>query len=213
MVYISFAFLKEPLDKKVFEGYLNQLPLQMQEKVTRFRKWEDKTNSLLGKVMLNQCAASNFGISDILDQIVYNPHHRPEVNEPLSFSISHSGNMVVCAMSETCQLGIDVEQLVEFDFAPFQDYMSEKEWEQIHLAKDPNREFLKFWTQNEAVIKADGRGLSIPLNLLKVCNSKAKIAGTGWHLQEIKLHPCYICHLATDQKLDSQEVICQDFFL
>lgn len=206
MVHISFALINQPLGQRAFDYYLNQLPKPMQDKALQFRIWEDRTNSILGKIMLKQCASEYYHIPNILNQITYNPFQRPEVNGPFSFSISHSGNIVVCAMSETYQLGIDIEQLAAIDFDPFQDYMSAKEWMQIKIAKDPNREFLKIWTQKESVIKADGRGLSIPFDRLSLKKTEITIESETWHLHEIGLRLSYICHLATDKPLTPNDI-------
>lgn len=206
MVHISFALINQPLRQRVFDYYLNQLPKPMQNKAIHFRNWKDRTNSILGKVLLKQCASRYYNIPNILNQVSYNPFQRPEVNGPLSFSISHSGNMVVCAISENYQLGIDMEQFAAIDFDPYQNYMSAKEWMKIKLAIDPNREFLKIWTQKEAVIKADGRGLTLPLKELNPSESHLRIDKQSWYLREINLHSNYISHLATNKVLKSQDV-------
>ncbi|WP_297336889.1 4'-phosphopantetheinyl transferase superfamily protein [Algoriphagus sp.] len=188
----------------------------MQDKASQFRNWKDRTNSILGKVMLKHCASRYYNIPNILNQVSYNPFQRPEVDGPFSFSISHSGNMVVCALSETHQLGIDIESLAAIDFDPYQEYLSDKEWMQIKLAMDPNREFLKIWTQKEAVIKADGRGLTLPLKELNPSDSHLKIDKQSWYLHQINLQSNYICHLATDKVLKSQDiktVDCMDLII
>lgn len=206
MVYLSYAHILEPFSTTEFEKNLVLLPSKMREKVVQFRRWEDSHNSLMGKILLMNTAERFFNMPDILTQLTYSDFKKPHINSSISFNISHAGNLVVCAMSDKHQLGIDVEQLSKIDFALFQDCMSEKEWEQIKLAKDPNREFLKFWTQKEAVIKADGRGLTIPLNGLKLNDCQISIDKKSWHLLKINVHSNYICHLATDKLLTIEDV-------
>lgn len=58
--------------------------------------------------------------------------------------------------------------------------------------------FYKFWTMKEAIIKADGKGLTIPLNDLNLLNNSnlVKIDQTVWSLQKIHLDEDYVCHMA-----------------
>lgn len=211
MVYLSYSVRKEPLSDYELERQLSQLPLNLQEKVTSFRRREDASNSLMGKIMLRDLAKHFFNIPDILDQLVYSNFGKPYINAPLSFSISHSGNLVVCAVSEIYQLGVDVEQIAKLEFELFQEYMSGKEWEQIWLANNPNKKFLKFWTQKEAAIKADGRGLSIPLNSLTLNNTELSFESQTWHLLELSLRSDYICHLATNRLLTLNDINIIEF--
>lgn len=199
MIYVSYSLRNEPFSDCELEMYLPQLPLKLQEKITSFRRREDASNSLIGKIMLRDMAKQFFNIPDILDHLVYSDFGKPYINAPLSFSISHSGNLVVCAISEKYQLGIDVEQITEFEFEPFREYMSVKEWEQVRLSINPNKKFLEFWTQKEAAIKADGRGLSIPFSRLNICKTGIIIQSQYWHLLKLTLHSNYIYHLATDK--------------
>lgn len=212
MVYLGYTQIQKPYTTSVFEGFLAQLPAQLQAKVCSFRRWEDAHLCLMGKILLKELANRFFNTSDYLNQLVYNDHQKPMLNSGLNFNISHSGTLVACALSETCQLGIDLEQVTKIDFGPYQDYMSKQEWEKIHLAKNPHREFLTYWTQKEAITKADGKGLSIPLNELKVMNSKTKIDQTDWHLKTLKIHSDYVGYLATDRILESDEIVYVDFF-
>ncbi|SDA81117.1 4'-phosphopantetheinyl transferase [Algoriphagus alkaliphilus] len=212
MVYLIYAQMPEPLSSNVFENYLLLLPPKFQEKVCQFRRWEDSHNSLMGKILLNEMASRLFKIPNILTQLTYSDYGKPQINASLSFNISHAGNLVVCAMSEDHQVGLDVEQFSEIDFESYLDYMSENEWDQIQKAKNPNWEFLKFWTQKEAVIKADGRGLFIPIKDLRIDQLTAITTIKRWYLQEINLHKDYVCHLATDRVLEADEVVYLDFF-
>lgn len=148
-----------------------------------------------------------FNISSILDKKTYTDFHRPQYKGRLSFNISHSGNVVVCAMSQTYQVGVDVELVQELDLIYFQQYLSEDEWQKINASKAPYLAFLKYWTQKEAALKADGRGLGLDINHLNVVDSKISISNTVWHLNHIPLDPRYICHVATDKYLESNDLI------
>jgi 4'-phosphopantetheinyl transferase len=211
MVYLSYLRMLEPFSTQVFEDYLLQLPSAMQAKVCQFRRWEDSHTALMGKILLKEMASAYFNFPDILDQISYSETKKPIVAGSLSFNSSHSDDMVVCAIGENCRLGVDVEKIVDVDFTHLQDYMTESEWNQIQHAKDPNEDFLKYWTQKEAVIKADGRGLSIPIKEVEIQNSVVTIGPTSWYTLEVNLAKGYACHIASSNRLTSEELICFEF--
>jgi 4'-phosphopantetheinyl transferase len=74
--------------------------------------------------------------------------------------------------------------------------MKETEWENIISNPDPVATFYHYWTQKEATIKAYGKGLHTPLQFVEVKNGIAKIGINKYYLQEIKVDPLYVCHLA-----------------
>lgn len=102
----------------------------------------------------------------------FNDNGKPEVSreqlsKPIQFNLSHTRNNVALAFSTESRLGIDMESFDrDSDLAKLARYsFSEKELSQIEgLAKDEFRDrFFSLWTLKEAYMKADGRGMSLPL--------------------------------------------------
>ena len=88
----------------------------------------------------------------------------------LRFNLSHSGSLLLLAVAEDQEVGIDAERL-RCDFVPEelaayvcsppeQDALGET------AAADRHAAFLSLWTAKEAYVKALGMGLSFPLPLL-----------------------------------------------
>ena len=144
------------------------------------------------------------------NDLEYDQNRRPYLkSSPVDFNISHSGQFVVCAVSEKMRVGIDVEFRKEVDLSDFQQTMSQSQWEMIHAAADPLDSFFWYWTVKESVIKADGRGLQIPLTEITILNDTVRYDGLKWYLNTFKLDQLHPCCLATDQKIDlpsSQEL-------
>lgn len=92
----------------------------------------------------------------------------PRLTRPFYFSLSHTEGCVACAISRHQAIGIDVERVrprsslmetAESVFSP----------DEINALRDLRPEefvdrFFDYWTVKEAYVKADGRGLSLPLN-------------------------------------------------
>lgn len=88
--------------------------------------------------------------------------------EKLSFSISHTDGMIVCAVTKEKNLGIDVEDSSRAAdvIGIAERFFSQQEVQT--LSDVPNNEkediFYDYWTLKESYIKACGMGLSIPLD-------------------------------------------------
>jgi len=95
---------------------------------------------------------------------------KPEVINapmPLRFNISHTKNLIVCAVTLTNDIGCDVENTSRNNdvLAIAERYFSEAETTELFsLAVDKQRNrFFDYWTLKESYIKAWGLGLAIPL--------------------------------------------------
>ena len=85
-----------------------------------------------------------------------------------AFSISHSGDMAVCAFSNT-EVGIDIEKVSDVDPELLAVLRPE---ELAYLRRFPEdhqaRVFFRLWTQKESLVKANGAGLGAVLQLESV---------------------------------------------
>lgn len=178
--------------------YLNQLPVSLQAKNAKYRRWKDKHLHLFGKLLLLE-GLRNIGYTDeILNKIDYNHYSRPFINEDIDFNISHSGEYVLCAIGKKIRLGVDVEEIKHINFDDFDQVMTHRQWLDIKQSEDPERFFFKYWTIKESVIKADSRGLSIPLLDIHVNDNKVCYDNKTWYLKELNLDERYSTYLATD---------------
>lgn len=90
---------------------------------------------------------------------------------PLEFNISHAGNCVAVAVSETHAVGVDVESaLPDARLAVDDDALSDRERALIRgLPQDRRWEtFLQLWTIKEACAKAAGLGAALDFRALEV---------------------------------------------
>jgi len=78
------------------------------------------------------------------------------------FSLSHAGNVAMCAISDTLEVGCDVECHVNLKIAPR--FFAPPEIEELQTSNSPEETFLRIWTLKESFIKLSGKGLSTPLS-------------------------------------------------
>lgn len=104
------------------------------------------------------------------------PDDKPVLRDPcdsrLEFNISHSADVSLLAFSTGRQVGVDLERLrTNFEMLPLaRRFFSACEQEQLQAADAADRfeAYFRCWTRKEAFIKADGSGLSRPLDQFDV---------------------------------------------
>jgi 4'-phosphopantetheinyl transferase len=84
------------------------------------------------------------------------------------FNLTHSGELALVAVTQREAVGVDVEQIVPIAdrLHVARSYFSRRECIELEAwpPQDGDRGFLRCWTRKEAVIKATGRGLALPLD-------------------------------------------------
>ena len=97
----------------------------------------------------------------------YGPQGKPTVPGGPPFNLSHSGGCAVLAVSDGPEVGVDIEAWRDVEPGVAARYFTAAE--RRALAEMPFESgFFRCWTRKEAVIKADGRGLSMRLDAFDV---------------------------------------------
>lgn len=150
---------------------------------------------MLGRLLL-LWGCKKLGIANAsLKAISFDKNKRPYLPIGIDFNISHSGKFVVCAISDSERVGVDVECIRNVDIAEFSDYFSETEYAVITQAANPFAQFFHYWTLKEAAIKGDGRGLGVPLSSVTIQGDIVQVEGVNWYAQPIVLdlyHPAHV---------------------
>jgi 4'-phosphopantetheinyl transferase len=192
----------EPLPEASFHRLVGQLPPVLQPKIGRFRRWQDAHANLLGKHLL-RLALEKMGAPARFDDLLYTPQDKPYFPAGPHFNISHSGNRVVCLLSTQGRVGIDIEAITPIAFDDFQTQFTPAEWEAIRHSPSPTAAFYRFWTAKESLIKADGRGLEIPLLELDVSKDHPILLdGATWQVRPLSCFPGYAAHIAFEETPD-----------
>lgn len=181
------------------------LPKKMQERLSKFYRWQDAYTYLYGKLLLKKSMLL-FGYDYSLESIKTTEHGKPYFeNSSFSFNISHSEEYVVCAISndEQINLGIDIEKVKPIKIDGFSAVFSPEEKKEI----DSYNKFYTCWTRKEAIVKADGRGLTIPLNTINTLNLSTKLDNEKYYLSKVDINEEYIAHIASLTKIEKMNVV------
>ena len=154
----------------------------------RYRHDADREMFLLGRVMARAMVGNAAGWAPTSWQWQEGPHGRPEIAAPptpLRFNLAHSAGLVVCALANDHDIGIDLEDLERppIDRHLVRRYCAPAEAEDIESRGEHGwrDRFLHYWTLKEAYLKA--RGLGISVHLADICftldGDRARIAFLG----------------------------------
>ncbi len=117
------------------------------------------------------------------------PYGKPMLTEPsVRFNLAHTTGIALIALARACEVGIDVELVTReteaLDIARHSFSANEiRELETVAGTQDLAPAFFRCWTRKEAIIKADGRGLSLPLASFSV-PVLARAVGTAVRVPE-----------------------------
>jgi 4'-phosphopantetheinyl transferase len=138
---------------------------------------------------------------------------------PVSFNLSHSDGLAICAVTMGGQVGVDIERLRRIDDADaiVKRYFAPGELRQYAAVRLPERTaaFFSTWTRKEAFVKAVGSGIQRGLSSFEVevsphavCPRLALDAGEPqgtWSLRSFAPRPQYVAAVALDRDIEALE--------
>lgn len=199
MTCIYYTKILKQLPKDIFLKYICLLPDELIDKNNRLKLWQDQHLNLFGKLLLLDMLNKNGYNKLTLEQIRYKKYSKPFFDSTIDFNISHSGEYVICAMTDNGSIGVDIEEIKPCVFLDFTNIMTREQWKIIENSNNPMTRFFEFWAIKESVIKADSRGLSIPLEEISIQTDSAFCMGKKWNIKKLLINKNYACYLATDQ--------------
>ena len=143
------------------------VPKDRQDKINFFRFEKDKKLSAGAYLLLKKL---------LLEENITNPlfktgkYGKTYISnfENIYFNLSHSGKMVLCAISDR-EVGVDIEYIDhEIDLSIAQHYFYNKEYESIMNSQNPADEFFKYWVLKESYMKYTGLGMNLKLDSFEI---------------------------------------------
>ena len=206
MLSIYFTQKSETMTPLFWEWCRQQLPHNIRDKIERKQSKTKIQTSLLGYLLLKEVLKKN-GLSKEIGFLTHTPEGRPTIQADFDFNISHSDEYVVCAFSREYHIGIDIEKIKPISLDFLSAFFNPDEWQQMQSSQDSEESFYKLWTKKEAVVKADGRGLNIPLKEIIIRNNQGFVERVKWFLQEIPLNQNYMMHVATNKPIQEYQQV------
>lgn len=207
LIYIYYTYISEENHENLIRNELIKFSTDFQEKIKKYRRWEDAQLSLMGRSMLFRGIQENYNLDYSNKEISYTKFNKPYFhNDSIHFNISHSGNIVICAITKKGEIGIDIEKISTIEINDFESQFSQNEWDKIMNSINTSETFFEYWAQKEAVIKSHGHGLTIPLKSFEISENETIIDGEKFYLKEIKIDEQYKCYLSTKEYFENIKI-------
>jgi 4'-phosphopantetheinyl transferase len=182
----------------------------------RFLKTEDQRRFTVARAALRAILGDYLALPPREIRFRYTDYGKPELdlarNEvPIRFNLSHSHELVLCAICRDSEVGVDLEFVragFPIDEIAPQFFSQAENAALAALAPDERRRaFFACWTRKEAYIKADGKGLSLPLDKFDVSVDPAAakfslhvhgdpVASSEWLIESLRPHEDYFAAVA-----------------
>lgn len=151
-------------------------------RAARFTNDTDRWRFVEAHALLRHVLASHLGTEPASIAFELSDHGKPEHVGPasthaVSFNLSHTAGMVVLALAgDGRRIGVDVERsgprADALNIARSRFTQRESAYIEALSRSERADAFVRLWTRKEALHKADGRGLSLPLNTFDVLDDR-----------------------------------------
>lgn len=139
------------------------------DKAMRFRRDADRDRYVASHAMVRLVLSRYAGAPPASLEFGVGEHGKPELEQdpgfPLSFNLSHSGDLALLAISGEPAVGVDVEEIRNNVDVPAlaATVLSDAELRVLHGApiEAQHSLFFRCWVRKEAVLKACGLGLAL----------------------------------------------------
>lgn len=203
------------VDAAIVQSLFATLCTTEKQRAERFHLKLHCDRFIVGRGVLRQILANYLYIQPSEINFSYNSYGKPSLvaldQKPLRFNLSHSQELALIAVTQSCDVGVDLEY-IRSDF-PCEEIAQRffSSTETAAMRSLPRQlkttAFFTCWTRKEAFIKATGKGLSLPLHKFDVSlipGEPAKLLYTAWDeseaqrwtLQEIIPHVGYVGAIA-----------------
>lgn len=167
--FIFYADINASWFVEQFSQWVNILNDEEQQRFSLMKNKVKQKQLVLSRCLIHQALLTlEYSLDDGYQIVNYNRLFLPNVEQPFSLSISHSGNIAAIILSEkSLAVGIDVEQLKLRQFTELaQEFCTPEEMSHLATSQNNQEEFYQLWTAKEALAKA----CSLPLFECYRCN-------------------------------------------
>lgn len=213
------ACVTELKNEAIYKKAYKNVSMERQKKADSFRFQKDKILSIGSELLLKQ-GLSDLGINIKDISYRYGENGKPYLHdmENVHFNISHSEDVVICAISPE-KTGCDIEKTGKYSLETAERFFHNSEYELILSQGDDRLKqemFFRLWTLKESYIKMTGSGLRIPLNSFYVSFKDNKVILEQnlpygkCYFQEMDLFDGYkssLCGLSSD--IGKNQIFCK----
>lgn len=206
---VSIVLVKLEKDLSAWCKYISTFVSENEKaRASKFLNIIDAARHLTGRAVIRKAISDFLGKKQFKSEFSTNKWGKPYAhNIPVDFNISHAGEFVgvaVCFNQDGVGFGIDIEKLViNSEIYGLAKILHLDECTKICELpeKEACRMFYRIWARKEAISKALGMGLNLPLDSFKVTSNESQWSvfhlgpPENWTTIDIPI-PGYYCSFA-----------------
>jgi 4'-phosphopantetheinyl transferase len=186
-----------------------------QERAGRFHFQRDRARFVASRAVLRHILAGYLGTAPGEIRFGYGLQGKPFLldRRDLHFNVSHAEDVLVAGVAQGRELGVDVERMFsETVMAEVSGRVLSRPERELFEGLDAGERrewFVRLWTRKEAYIKADGRGMSLPLDRIDVSTfpNRVRLLTDGlddwplcprWTVRNLEAAPGYTAALVSE---------------
>lgn len=195
------------------------------DRMSRFRFSQDRLRYLTSHANLRILLSRYTGCPPQELAFTVNEFGKPALHnsgDELRFNLSHSKDIGLLAVSRVGEIGADVEWIRPIEQEVADAHFSKRELEELSSLEGTQWliGFFNCWTRKEAILKAEGCGLNLPLDgfdvsllpgkpaMLREVRAEVQVC-SGWRLQHLEPAPGVVGAIASTA--DLADVRCLRF--
>jgi len=198
-------------------GLARSLPDEERTRAARFHLAADRERFLAARGVLREILARYLNTTAACLRLRLGSSGKPFLLDHghLRFNISHTGGTMLVAVAREREIGVDIERLdahvATEELAETTLSMPERRVLNRLRGESRRGAFLAFWTRKEALVKADGRGLSLQLPDIDVSSPAGLVRlrgettggwtrSTRWLLQTPAFDAAHVAAVAAERR-------------
>ena len=175
-----------------FTLWYSQMDEERKSSVDRLQNEDKRRSKIAADALCRKAISENCNVP--CSDIVFGKTEKGKPfteNADVHFNISHSGDIVVCAVSDK-EIGTDIEKIRRINPRAAEKFASGKELEYIASADNG---FFRIWTLKEAYFKCIGTGLGADIKNVSfsIDGKQIRCSENGFICFAEDLHKDYIC--------------------
>lgn len=202
------------IDIDALRGFEELLSPEEAERAARFYFEADRNHFIVSHARMRQILARYLHVEPGQLNFFVNAYRKPFLDGGgLEFNLSHSGKLALLAVTRVRKVGVDIELIhpgIEIETIGNR-FFSQSEMSELQSLPTDQHElaFFSCWTRKEAYIKAQGMGLTLPLDSFDVSLSPGQpvilratrpdsAEAARWTLLPLNVGPSYAAAVAVE---------------
>lgn len=191
--------ISDDISPKELDILFDAMSNERQSEVMRIVNEKKRKSKIISDALCRKAVSEFCGIPSAKIKFTKNVYGKPYAeNLPVYFSVSHSADMVVCAVSDK-EIGIDTEKIKMYNPKVSKKFAIEKELEYIHSHENG---FFEIWTLKEAYFKCIGTGLGADIKNVsfEIANGEICCSDNRFKCTFVDIADGYVCSVCEEKK-------------